>query len=271
METSTNTIVFITGASSGIGKACAGYLAAKGFTVYGASRKPAESTGGVRFLQMDVTQPGTVQKAVQTIIDAHKKIDVLINSAGMGIGGAVELATPEEIRQQIETNFMGVVNVCSAVLPHMRAARQGKIINISSLAGAMAIPFQGFYAASKFAVEGYSEALSMEVQPFHIKVSVVEPGDFSTGFTASRIVSNATLNNTDYAARFKKCLRIIEKEETNGCKPIKLARKLYKIIRTKHPKFRYRVGNLVQVIFTKAKCIIPSRWHQALLRLFYGL
>jgi NAD(P)-dependent dehydrogenase (short-subunit alcohol dehydrogenase family) len=265
------TIILITGASSGIGKACAGYLAAKGFTVYGASRKPVETTDVIRFLQMDVTQPATVQKAVQTIIDAHGKIDVLINSAGMGIGGAVELATPEEIRQQMETNFMGTVNVCTAVLPHMRVARNGKIINISSLAGAMAIPFQGFYAASKFAIEGYSEALSMEVQPFRIKVSVVEPGDFSTGFTANRIVSEATLSNADYGARFKKCLRIIEKEETNGCQPIKLAKKLYKIIRTTHPKFRYRVGNLVQVIFTKSKCIIPARGHQALLRLFYGL
>jgi NAD(P)-dependent dehydrogenase (short-subunit alcohol dehydrogenase family) len=266
-----STIVFITGASSGIGKACAGYLAAKGFTVYGASRKSIETTDNIRFLQMDVTQPDTVQKAVQTIIAAHGKIDVLINCAGMGIGGAVELATPEEIHQQLQTNFMGVVNVCTTVLPYMRTARQGKIINISSLAGAMAIPFQGFYSASKFAIEGYSEALSMELQPFRIKVSVVEPGDFSTGFTANRLISEATLNNEDYGARFKKCLRIIEKEETNGCKPQKLAKKVYKIIRTKHPKFRYRVGNLVQVLFTKAKSIVPSRWHQALLRLFYGL
>ncbi|MDR1406217.1 MAG: SDR family oxidoreductase [Prevotellaceae bacterium] len=271
MNTSTDTIILITGASSGIGKACAGYLAAKGFTVYGASRKATDTTNRIHFLQMDVTQPATVQKAVRTIIETHGKIDVLINSAGMGIGGAVELAAPEEIRRQMETNFMGTVHVCTAVLPHMRAARHGKIINISSLAGAMAIPFQGFYSASKFAVEGYSEALSMEVQPFHIKVSVVEPGDFSTGFTASRIISDATLHHADYGARFKKCLRIVEKEETNGCKPIKLAKKLHKIIRAKHPKFRYRVGNAVQVVFTKAKCTVPSRLHQALLRFFYGV
>jgi short-subunit dehydrogenase len=196
---------------------------------------------------------------------------VLINSAGMGIGGAVELATPEEISRQMQTNFTGTVNMCTAVLPHMRAARRGQIINISSLAGAMAVPFQGFYSASKFAMEGYSEALSMEVHPFRIKVSLVEPGDFSTGFTASRLISEATLNHADYGARFKKCLRIVEKEEANGCKPIKLAKKIYKIIRTKHPKFRYRVGNLLQITFTQAKCIIPSRWHQALLRLYYGL
>jgi NAD(P)-dependent dehydrogenase (short-subunit alcohol dehydrogenase family) len=264
-------VILITGASSGIGKACAGYLAAKGFVVYGASRKATTATGDIRFLQMDVTQPDTVKRAIQTIIDEQGRLDVLVNSAGMGIGGALELATPDEICQQMQTNFMGTVNVCTAVLPYMRAARCGKIINISSLAGAMAIPFQGFYSASKFAIEGYSEALSMEVRPFNIKISIVEPGDFSTGFTANRIVSGATLAHPDYSVRFKKCLRIIEKEEINGCKPIKLAKKLHTIIRSKHPKFRYKVGNLLQVIFTKAKCILPSRWHQKLLCLFYGL
>jgi NAD(P)-dependent dehydrogenase (short-subunit alcohol dehydrogenase family) len=264
------TVVLITGASSGIGKACAGYLAAKGFVVYGASRT-AVATGGVYPLQMDVTQPESVQKAVQRIMDEQGQLDVLVNSAGMGIGGALELATPDEICRQMQTNFMGTVNVCAAVLPHMRAARRGKIINISSLAGSMAIPFQGFYSASKFAIEGYSEALSMEVRPFRIKVSIVEPGDFSTGFTANRVVSEASLNHPDYSARFKKCLRIVEKEETNGCRPLKLAKKLHKIIRARRPKFRYRVGTLLQVLFTKAKCIIPSRLHQRLLQVFYGI
>lgn len=266
-----NTVILITGASSGIGKACAEYLAAKGCTVYGTSRKALQSTSPVRMLQMDITQPESVRQGVQTIIDEQGRIDVLVNNAGMGIGGAAELAAVEEIRQQLQTNFIGTVNVCTAVLPHMRAARRGKIINVSSLAGAMAIPFQGFYSASKFAVEGYSEALSMEVHPFRIKVSVVEPGDFATGFTASRVVSEATLRHPDYGERFKKCLQLIEKEENNGCRPIKLAKKIHRIIRTKHPKFRYRVGNLLQTTFTRSKAIIPSRWHQALLRVFYGV
>ncbi len=266
-----NDVILITGASSGIGKACAVYLAEKGHTVYGTSRKPAEQAGKVNMLQVDVTNLDSIQKAVHSIIEEQGKIDVVINNAGMGISGAIELATPEEIKQQMQTNFLGTVNVCSAVLPHMRKAKSGKIINISSLAGSMAIPFQGFYSASKFAVEGYSEALSMEVQPFHIKVSVVEPGDFSTGFTASRLVSEATAQNPDYAFRFKKCMAIIEEEETNGCRPIKLAKKLHKIIRSKHPKFRYRVGNMLQVAFTKSKAIVPSRWHQKLLRVFYGI
>lgn len=270
MSGASDVVVLITGASSGIGKACAEYLSAKGFIVYGASRKPV-GEGGVYPLQADVTQPESVAKAVDAVIAARGKIDVLINNAGMGIGGAIELATPDEIERQMQTNFRGTVNMCAAVLPYMRAARRGRIINISSLAGSMAIPYQGFYSASKFAVEGYSEALSMELRPFRIKVSVVEPGDFSTGFTAHRLVSAATLNHPDYGERFKKCLRIIEKEERNGCPPARLARAVYGIIRSRRPKFRYRVGALLQVVFTKAKAIIPSRWHQALLRLFYGL
>ncbi len=266
-----NIVVLITGASSGIGKSCAEYLAAKGFVVYGTSRKACNDINGVRMLQMDVTKPESIQQGVQKIIDEQEKIDVLINNAGMGIGGAVELATPAEIQQQMQTNFLGTVNTCTAVLPHMRAARCGKIINMSSLAGFMGIPFQGFYSASKFAIEGYSEALSMEVHPFNIKVSVIEPGDFCTGFTANRTVSEATLSSSGYGSRFKKCLQLIEKEENNGCQPVKLARVIYKIIRSKRPKFRYRVGNLLQVTFTKSKAIVPSRWHQALLRVFYGM
>ena len=266
------TVVLITGASSGLGKACAEYLSEKGFIVYGTSRKGSSiSSTNLQMLQMDITQPESVKLAVDKIIAEHGKIDALINNAGMGIGGAAELATENEIKQQMQTNFMGTVNVCNAVLPYMRAARKGKIINVSSLAGAMAIPFQAFYSASKFAVEGYSEALSMEVAPFNIKISIVEPGDFKTGFTSARVISEATTACPDYNTQFLKSLKLIEKEENNGCNPLKLAKKLHKIIRSKRPKFRYKVGNLLQVTFTKSKAIVPSRWHQALLRVFYGM
>ena len=113
----------------------------------------------------------------------------------MGIGGALELATEEEIDLQMGTNFMGCVNMCQAVLPYMRRARQGKIINLSSIGGIMGLPYQGFYSASKFAIEGFSEALSAEVRGFGIKVSMVEPGDFATGFTGSRKKSQTTLDD----------------------------------------------------------------------------
>jgi NAD(P)-dependent dehydrogenase (short-subunit alcohol dehydrogenase family) len=266
-------VILITGASSGLGKACAEYLAKKGFIVYGTSRHPAKTAEeeGVTMLQMDVTQAESVQAAVQTIIAQHDRIDAVVNNAGMGIGGALELATSEEIALQMNTNFMGTVNVCNAVIPHLRRVGGGKIINLSSIGGVMGIPFQGFYSASKFAVEGYSETLSLELHPFKIKVVLVEPGDFATGFTAARVVSEQTKNSEHYSEKFNKCMAIIEKEENGGCNPVKLARVIHRIIKSKRPKFRYKVGNIVQTNFARAKAFIPSRTYQSLLRFFYNL
>ena len=174
-------VILITGASSGFGKVTAQTLAGKGYVVYGTSRRIANGNiGQIRMLIADVTDENSVRSAVNRIMDEQGHIDVLINNAGMGIGGALEMATDEEISSQMDTNFMGMVRMCRAVLPIMRKQRQGKIINISSIAGRIAVPYQGFYSASKFAIEGYSEALSMEVYPFGIKVCVVEPGDFNT-------------------------------------------------------------------------------------------
>ncbi len=267
-------IILITGASSGLGKACAEYLASKGCTVYGTSRNASSLTINhlpFTIIGMDVTQPSSVEAAVQTIINTHGHIDVVINNAGMGIGGALELATPEEIQLQMQTNFMGTVNVCNAVIPYMRNNKSGKIINLSSIGGVMGIPFQGFYSASKFAIEGYSEALSLELHPFNIKIVLIEPGDFSTGFTANRKISEATQNSKHYKDAFNKCMTIIEKEENGGQKPIKLAKVMYKIIQSKHPKFRYKVGNFLQTNFARSKALIPGRTYQALLRFYYHL
>jgi NAD(P)-dependent dehydrogenase (short-subunit alcohol dehydrogenase family) len=264
-------VVLITGATSGLGRACAEYLAERGLVVYGTGRRQVENTGKVKMLQMDVTEPESVQIAVDKVIAEQGHIDVVVNNAGMGIGGAAELATSEEIRLQMQTNFMGTVHLCSAVLPHMRTAGGGTIVNVSSLGGVMGLPFQAFYSASKFAIEGYSEALSLEVKPFNVKVCLIEPGDFATGFTASRVLSEETQKSTEYGTQFAKTLANIEKEEQNGLKPEQLAKVLFRIISSNHPKFRYKVGNLVQVGFAKSKTWIPSRSYQYLLRFFYSM
>ena len=127
---------------------------------------------------MDVIDRNSVAKVVEQIIAKQGRIDVVVNNAGIGIGGSAELATEEEIALQMNTNFGGTVNVCSCVLPYMRKQRNGLIINMSSIGGVFGIPYQGFYSASKFAIEGYSETLSLETAPFGIKVVIVEPGDF---------------------------------------------------------------------------------------------
>lgn len=261
-------IILITGASSGFGQATAQQLAARGHIVYGTSRSP-KSDSTIHFLQMDVRNTESVRKAVEQVVAAEGHIDVLINNAGMGIGGSLELATPEEIDLQMGTNFMGCVNVCQAVLPYMRQQRQGRIINLSSIGGVMGLPYQGFYSASKFAIEGFTEALAAEVRGFGIKVSMVEPGDFATGFTASRRNSEATAACEDYRESFARSLSLIEKEENGGLKPEVLARRMVHIVECSHPHLRYVVANLEQRFSVWLKHICPGNWFVGILRDYY--
>ena len=264
-------VILITGASSGFGKITAQMLSEQGHIVYGTSRKPSEDMNQVKMLVVDVTNSFSVCQAVERILSEQGRIDVLINNAGIGIGGALELATEEEVNIQMNTNFFGVVNMCKAVLPSMRKARKGKIINISSIGGVMGIPYQGFYSASKFAVEGYSEALALEVYPFHIKVCVVEPGDFNTGFTDNRNISEQTRLDADYGESFLKSLEIIEKEERNGCHPRKLGAAICEIVERTNPPFRTKVGPWIQVLFAKSKKWLPDAVMQCALRIFYAI
>ena len=261
-------VILITGASSGFGKATAELLAQRGHIVYGTSRTTKEHPS-VHFLNMDVRDRESIASGVRQIIEKEGRIDVLVNNAGMGIGGSLELATPEEIDLQIGTNFMGCVNMCQAVLPHMRKQRQGRIINLSSIGGIMGLPYQGYYSASKFAIEGFSEALSAEVKGFGITVSMVEPGDFATGFTASRKNSTLTLENEDYGDSFRRSLNLIEKEENGGLKPDVLARKIAKIVECKHPRLRYVVANLEQWLSVVIKRVLPGNWFVGILRDYY--
>ena len=264
-------VILITGVSSGFGKISAQMLAEKGHIVYGTSRKAETADSKITILQMDVTDSASIHRAVERILSEQGKIDVLINNAGIGICGALELSTPEEINIQMNTNFLGVVNMCHAVLPSMRKSRHGKIINISSIGGRMGIPYQGLYSASKFAVEGYSEALALEVYPFQIHVCLVEPGDFNTGFTANRNISERTLQDPDYGQSFANTLKIIEHEEMNGSNPQELAKALYRLVVCKHPPFRTQVGNWGQVGFLRCKKWLPAKWVKAALRSFYRI
>lgn len=151
----------------------------------------------------------------------------------------------------------------------MRKERNGKIINISSLGGVIAVPFQGFYCASKFAIEGYSEALAQEVRSFNIKICLVEPGDFNTNFTANRAVSRITIQDKDYKEKFERTMKIIEKAERQGCNPEKLGRVICKLVKSKCPPFRTMVGPFEQTMFAKCLGILPNRLTQYLLHCFY--
>lgn len=261
-------IILITGTSSGFGKATAELLAQQGHTVYGTSRTPHEHPT-IHFLQMDVTIRDSVEKGVAQLIAEQGRIDVLINNAGMGIGGSLEHATPDEIRLQMHTNFGGCVNLCQAVLPHMRRQHSGRIINLSSIGGIMGLPYQGFYSASKFAIEGFSEALAAEVRGFGISVSMVEPGDFATGFTSSRRNSPLAASDASYGPSFQRSLAIIEKEENGGLQPIVLARRIARIVDCRRPRLRYVVANLEQRLSVLLKRLLPGNMFVNILRNYY--
>lgn len=252
-------VVLVTGASSGIGQACADLLAERGFTVYGASRTGTEGpTGrGWTSLRMDVRDEVSVARGVERVLAEVGRLDAVVNSAGIGIAGAVEETPIEEARDLFETNFFGPLRVCQAVLPHFRAQGDGIVVNISSIGGRIALPFQGLYSASKFALEGLTEALRMEVKPLGIRVVLVEPGDTRTPFTAHRRrVAGAS---SAYRDRFGRALARAEADEEGGGDPEAVARLVLRILRHPHPRLRYTVGSPFQRLAALAHRVLPGR------------
>jgi NAD(P)-dependent dehydrogenase (short-subunit alcohol dehydrogenase family) len=263
-------IILVTGTSSGFGLAIRRHLIDKGHKVYGSSRNSDAADPYV--LAIDVRDAESVRLAVDKVIEREGRIDVLINNAGMGIGGAAELATQEEVDLQMGTNFMGCVNMCRAVLPYMRSQRKGMIINISSIAGRFAIPYQGMYSASKFAIEGYSQALALEIKQFGIKIVCVNPGDFNTGFTKARKISQLTTDSEDYKQSFARVLKNVEKDELGGGNPDMLARRIGKIVEKRNPRFHYIVAkDPIQTLSVYLSMILPQNFFHWIIRLFYSV
>ena len=263
-------IVFITGISSGFGLETAKQLSQEGHAVYGTVRREVEPLPNVHYLHLDVRDREAVKKVVDDIVEKEGRIDVLVNNAGMGIGGPLEFATEEEIRLQMDTNFMGLVHCVDAVLAHMRQQGGGKIIALSSIGGVMGLPFQGFYSASKFAIEGYCEALRLEVKSFGIKVVVLRPGDFSTGFTGSRKKVSDEAALQAYPV-YKTAIEKVEHDENGGLKPVVLARKISQIIQKKHPRNGYVVASFEQKLSVLLKRILPAKWFARILGSYYKL
>jgi NAD(P)-dependent dehydrogenase (short-subunit alcohol dehydrogenase family) len=259
-------VILITGISSGFGRQTARLLAAQGHTVYGTIRKECEISDGIKVLKMDLMDHGSIRKAVETVIEKEGRIDVLINNAGMHTGGPIETTPFENIELQMDTNFMGMVRITKAVLPVMRSQGGGTIINFSSIGGLMGLPFQAFYSAGKFAIEGFSEALRMEVRMFNIKVVVINPGDFHTSNSANRRNFLAPVRPDDpYQKQFEESLSIIEKDEAAGWDPKILAIKIAKIIGTRNPRQRYIIASYEQKLALKLKYILPGKWFMKIL------
>jgi NAD(P)-dependent dehydrogenase (short-subunit alcohol dehydrogenase family) len=265
-------VVLITGISSGFGKAIAHILSSKGYDVYGISRNQSDNLSGeIKTLQADVTDAVSVRKAVAGMVAKTGRIDVLINNAGMGISGAIEESSLEEISLQMNTNFTGYVNMIQALLPVMRKQGGATIINISSIGGVMGLPYQGFYSASKYAIEGMSEALRMELKPYNINVIVIRPGDFFTNFTANRKPTKTSTPGGAYETQFTRTLAIIEKDEKRGLPPEFLARKLAKILEKKNPCQQYIIATTEQKFAVLLKKILPGSLFSKVLSSHYGI
>src|SRR6266480_3803263 len=232
--------ILVTGASSGIGQSTARLLADRGFTVFGTARKPDPAKREpFTMLALDVRSDESVRTCIDQVMAKAGRLDVLVNNAGYAMMGAAEETSVEEARAQFETNFFGIVRMVNAVLPGMRAAGRGKIINISSLAGNTAIPYSAFYSASKFAVEGYSESLWYEVRPLGINVSLVEPGFVNTPIGEASPAAARPL--PAYDATRKRMLAAFGHALVGGIPPEHVARCVLKIIEQREPGLRYRV------------------------------
>jgi NAD(P)-dependent dehydrogenase (short-subunit alcohol dehydrogenase family) len=260
-------VVLITGASSGIGSACAEHLAARGFRVFGTQRRPSGgASGAVEMIAMDVDDDDSVTRGVAAVIERAGRIDAVVNNAGHAITGAVEDTAIPEARAQLETNFFGVLRVCRAVLPVMRAQGGGHIVNISSLAGVLGLPFSGLYSASKFALEGMTESLRHEVRPFGIRVVLIEPGDFQSRLPLARRTVAAATTNAAYQAAFAAAKAQQDKDEAGAPTPEPVALLVERVLRDRAPALRYSVGMLGQRIVVPLKRLLPQRVFEWALR-----
>ncbi len=263
-------VILITGISSGFGKETARLLAENGHKVFGTVRKLTESSGSVRYIKMNLTDLNSITEAVSSIVKSESRIDVLINNAGMHTGGPIETLPADYFKLQMDTNFMGTVNLTREVLPMMRKQGGGTIINVSSIGGLMGLPFQGYYSAAKFAVEGFSEALRMEVNQYNIKVVLINPGDFHTNNSANRRNYLAPADNNDpYNEQFRKSLSVIENDEAKGWEPVVLARRMVKIVNCRNPQQRYIIASFEQKLAVALKYILPGKLFRMILQDHY--
>ncbi|MEM6895225.1 MAG: SDR family oxidoreductase [Bacteroidota bacterium] len=265
-------VVLITGGSSGIGRAIGIYLTQKGLTVYGTTRNKTKHPDFSDFhlLELDVREPKTITTAIDLVIEKEGRLDVLINNAGVGITGPVEETPKTEIDNVFEINFHGPVRMINAVLPQMRKQNGGLIINITSIAGFMGLPYRGYYSASKGALSILTEALRMEVKSFGVAITNIAPGDFATNIAAGRYHA-PVLDNSPYKTSYAHSLATIDEHVDDGEDPKDVAEQVYKILQKAHPKVHVPVGTFLQKFSLRLKKILPDKVYEKLLLNHYKL
>jgi short-subunit dehydrogenase len=264
-------VVLVTGASSGIGKSIATYLHEKGYKVFGTSRNPKNLENfSFELIPLDVLKVETIEKAVAYIIKKEGRLDVLINNAGMGITGPIEDTPTDEMRAVFNTNLFGAIDVMKAVLPQMRLQKHGMILNVTSIAGYMGLPFRGLYSASKGALELVTESISMEVKSFGINVVNIAPGDFATNIAAGRY-HTPIFENSAYKENYQANLDLMNAHVNGGMNPLEMAKAVYDVINKENPKIHYKVGGFMEKFSIVLKRVLPDKMYQKILMNHYKL
>jgi NAD(P)-dependent dehydrogenase (short-subunit alcohol dehydrogenase family) len=259
---SSSQVVLVTGGSSGIGRSICIRLAAHGHTVFGTSRKPGEQPTGYRLIAMDVTDEGSVDRAVKEVLEKVGRIDVVVNNAGVGIQGPLEDLGIAEVQAVFDADLFGPHRVCRAVLPHMRAQGSGTIINISSLAANFGLPYRGFYSAAKAALERYTETLGMEVGSFGIHVVSLQPGEYNTNIGASRI--RPAVVGDAYTKGYGRAMELLGNSLHYSHDPDEVAMLVQRIMGTARPKSVYYAAHGKQMLAVLMKKLLPGRFFQRL-------
>ena len=266
--------VLVTGASSGIGQATALHLARKGYSIVGTSRsidrleglqRRASETGlSLAAVELDINSGSDVARVLPELIDAHGPIDALVNNAGYGLWGPLEAYSVEDLRSQFETNLFAVVGLIKEVLPGMMSRRRGTIVNVTSVAGRLAMPFHSAYSSSKFALEGLSESLRNEMRPFGVRVALVEPGAVRTSFQSNQVVAPGLEAVGDtYQPYIDTYRRRHSRFERRGADPESVAKVVHKVIRSRNPALRHPVGIDARLGMLGAR-LLPERLVHAL-------
>ena len=264
-------VVLITGGSSGIGKSVGDFLQQNGFVVYGTSRNPDLVLDSVfPLVALDVRNDESIRKAIAKVISIAGRIDIVINNAGIGITGPLEEIPMEAIRNNFETNLFGPIEVMKAVLPHMREQQSGLIINVTSIAGYMGLPYRSVYSASKGALELITEALRMEVKPFNIQITNIAPGDFATNIASGRFHA-PVIKGSAYEDSYSSILKMMDAHVDGGSDPIEMAEAVYTIIQNPYPKIHYKVGAFMQKFSIVLKRILPDLVYEKMLMKHYKL
>lgn len=261
-------VVLVTGASAGMGKACAGHLHARGYRVYGGSRSLGTLDGcdvvGFETLGLDVRDGASAERAIERILNREGRLDVLVNCAGYGLAGAVEDTTLEEAQRQLDTNFFGVARLCRAALPVMRYQRSGLIVNVGSMVVRVPLPYHAYYCASKAALESFTEVLRMEAAAFGVRVCLVSPGEYRTGFSAARQRAKRA-GVGDHAGAFRRTMAAVEATALSAPLPSNFGPLVERLIRSRSPHFRAAPGPVVQRILYRMRPFLPQSVLEAVL------